>query len=95
MKLTPTQRRILLAGLGILLSVLLFVGGFHHHDGDAGPGCWYCVTATMALLPIAVLLFTQTVYSVPARLDAAPVPAWFLWVSHHRRGPPARSHKTA
>lgn len=92
MKLSKRQRSILLAVLGITLSALLFSGGFHHHEGDIGKGCWYCVAAAMALLPVSVLVFAPALHAPPARLEVARIPAWFLWVSHYRRGPPQPHH---
>ncbi len=89
MKLSVTQRKMALLGVGLLLAVAILLGGVHHHDGDHG--CWFCLTAAFCVLAVAVLaLFAPKNYATLIHVDVTPIPSWFLWVTHRHRGPPAR-----
>jgi len=82
------KHRLALLGVGITLALLILLGGFHHHDEDAGKACWYCIAVVGAFLPLAVVLPALAIpflFRLPA---GSPIPTWFRWVTHHRRGPP-------
>lgn len=88
MKFTDRQRKVLILGIGVALATMLVLGGLHHDHHDAGTTCWYCVTATAALLPLAIALTAFPLHSqTPLHQLAAASPRRWR-VVHPRRGPP-------
>ena len=82
------HKKFLLLSMGLLLAVLMLLGGVHHHDGNEV--CWICIAVTVALLPFAIMAISIAPVSTPFNSTATSIPSWFLWLAHHRRGPPAR-----
>jgi len=93
MSLNQTQRTLLLLGMVLAIALLPLVGGLHHHDHEDGASevCWFCTTATSAVLPVGapfvVLALAWALF--PAADLSAPVR--FPWMARHRRGPPSIS----
>jgi hypothetical protein len=81
------RNHLIILGTGLLLVALLLLGGVHHHDDHED--CWYCAAAAAVAVPITLLAIAQLPrYSAP-HADEAQIPSWFVWVTHHHRGPPA------
>ncbi len=93
MKLTKPQRTLLFLSMVFVIALLPLMGSLHHHDhhDDALGGCWFCTTASVAVLPLFGILFAVALSALPLCSDGPAAPSWFLWMVRHRRGPPLRS----
>jgi hypothetical protein len=90
MILSPTQRALLSLGMVFAIALFPLVGGLHHHDHDDGASerCWFCTTATAAVLSAGapILAMVAAWASIPTNVVTAP--SRFPWMARHRRGPP-------
>lgn len=93
MKLTTPQRTLLLLGMVFAIAFLPLMGALHHHDhhDDALGGCWFCTTASTAMLPLYAICIAIALIACAYCADSSPAPTWFLWMVRYRRGPPSRS----
>jgi hypothetical protein len=93
MNLSQTQRALFLLGMVLAIALLPLVGGLHHHDhGDgASEMCWFCTTATSAVLPVSATQIALAVAWAPFFAADVSAPSRFPWMAQYRRGPPSLS----
>ncbi len=93
MKLTTPQRNLLLLGMVFAIALLPLMGSLHHHDhhDDAMGGCWFCTTASIAILPFHLVLLALALVALASFATCDMAPSRLLWAVRHRRGPPVDS----
>lgn len=85
MKFGAHNQKFLLV-LGLLLAVSLLAGSAHQHEGDEH--CWYCTTATTALLPLVALALALLFTGGPIGLGLNAPPHGFHTRPIQSRAPP-------